>query len=81
MFPTSHHPDRYLESLHCRADFSVVNLLIEHITEAIAAVSILSCDDKAVELRLQGVLLGTEPKAVWQAQLRINFRYKTKTQM
>lgn len=61
------HLDTYLESLHCRADFSVVNLLIEHITEAIAAVPILSCDDKAMELWLQGVFLGAELKAMRQA--------------
>jgi hypothetical protein len=58
-----------------------VNLLIEHVTEAIAAVPILSCDDKAVEPWLQGVLLGAELKAMWQAQLHINFRHIVRTPM
>jgi hypothetical protein len=75
------HLDTHLKSLHRRTDFSVVNLLIEHITEAVAAVSILSRDDKAVELWLQGVLLGAEPKAMRQAQLHTDFRHKARTSM
>jgi hypothetical protein len=46
-----------------------VHLLIEHITKAIAAAPILSRDDKAVELWLQGVLLYAKLQAMWQAQL------------
>jgi hypothetical protein len=65
----SYHPHvgTHLQGLHGRADFAVAHLLIENITEAIAAAPILSRDDEAVELRLQGVFLRAKLHALRQA--------------
>lgn len=62
-----HHLDTHLKSLHGRADLAIVNLLIEHITEAIDTAPILSCDDKAVELWVPGMLLCAKLQAMRQA--------------